>query len=99
MMRCGALPQAAADEFERSFLAALDAILANPTEPAPGHPECDPVNCYTLCKLRYVCGIFQTTNTGRAGADRAEGRGEGRGGQLAISVVWSSDNSDTFLKC
>lgn len=46
--------QDAAARFASSFGAALDALLADPSAPAPGHPDCHPLNCYNLCKLRCV---------------------------------------------
>ncbi|GLC49183.1 hypothetical protein PLESTB_000191400 [Pleodorina starrii] len=49
------LREAAAGQFECTFTAALDALLADPTTPAPGHPNCHPVNCLTLCQLREDC--------------------------------------------
>ncbi len=48
--------QGAAEMFECDFNSALDALRDNPSGPAPGHPDCHPVNCYTLCKLRWVQG-------------------------------------------
>ncbi|KAG2436611.1 hypothetical protein HYH02_011546 [Chlamydomonas schloesseri] len=44
--------QAAAERFAADFHAALDALLANPTQPAPGYPASQPLNCFNLCKLR-----------------------------------------------
>ncbi|GIL51082.1 hypothetical protein Vafri_7187 [Volvox africanus] len=49
------LREAAVQQFEIDFNAALDALLKDPTAPAPGHPDSHPVNCYTLCKLREDC--------------------------------------------
>ncbi|GFR47486.1 hypothetical protein Agub_g9215, partial [Astrephomene gubernaculifera] len=49
------LRQAAADDFAARFNAALDALLSHPDSPAPGYPDSQPVNCYTLCKLREDC--------------------------------------------
>ncbi|EFJ49670.1 hypothetical protein VOLCADRAFT_80583 [Volvox carteri f. nagariensis] len=47
--------EAAARQFEATFNSALDALLADPSTPAPGHPTAHPVNCYTLCQLREEC--------------------------------------------
>ncbi len=55
LLRACTLQEAAA-QFVSSFGAALDALLADPSAPAPGHPDCHPLNCYNLCRLRCVRG-------------------------------------------
>ncbi|KXZ49303.1 hypothetical protein GPECTOR_22g897 [Gonium pectorale] len=51
----GPLREAAADRFAADFNAALDALLADPSLPAPGYPASQPINCATLCQLREDC--------------------------------------------
>ncbi|KAG2443788.1 hypothetical protein HXX76_002131 [Chlamydomonas incerta] len=44
--------EVAAERFAAEFTAALDALLAHPTQPAPGYPASQPLNCFNLCQLR-----------------------------------------------